>query len=437
MTTVQPGSRRATGIDRTVRRPRGVTTARAARVTTEGAAERQSVLARGPVTLSYYLVGGAALLLLAIGVVMVLSASSISSIRENDGNPYGYFLDQAKFALLGLPLMFVASRVPVAWYRKIAWPALAVGLALQALIFTPLARGEKGNTNWIMLPGVGQTIQPSEFLKLALALWLGLVLARKSALLHKWQHVLVPGLVVSALALGLVLAGHDLGTVLVMAALVAGTMFVAGVPLKWFGLAAVMGAGAAAFLVVTSRNRMDRIMAVFGSDCDTSAACYQTQHGLWGLGTGGISGVGLGASREKWSYLPEAHNDYIFAILGEELGLLGTLLVLALFAALAFGLIRIVRRHEDPFVKIATGGIAAWILGQALINIGVVIGLLPVIGVPLPLVSAGGSALIATLLAMGIVLSFARSEPGAPEALRARRGTVRRSLAVVTGRRRG
>ena len=395
-----------------------------------------SLLGRGPATLSYYLVGGAALLLLAIGVVMVLSASSITSIRET-GSPYGYFLDQAKFALIGIPLMIAASRVPVAWYRRLAWPAIGVGLLLQALIFTPLARGAMGNTNWILVPGLGQTIQPSEFLKLALAVWLGLILSRKAHLLDRWQHVLIPGLVVAALAIGLVLGGRDLGTALIVAAVVAGAMFVAGVPLRWFGIAAVVAAGAAAFLVATSDNRMQRVMAVFGSDCDTSAACYQTQHGLWGLGTGGISGVGLGASREKWAYLPEAHNDYIFAILGEELGLWGTLLVLGLFTVLAVGMFRIVRRHPEPFVKITTGAIAAWILGQALVNVGVVVGLLPVIGVPLPLVSAGGSALIATLLAMGVVLAFARDEPGASAALRARRGTVRRSLAVVGGRRRG
>ncbi|WP_413450527.1 putative lipid II flippase FtsW [Georgenia phoenicis] len=399
-----------------------------------GARDTAHPATRGPAVLSYYLVGGAVALLLAIGVVMVLSASSIASIRDT-GSPYGQFFSQATFALIGVPLMLVASRIPVAWYRKLAWPALGLGMLLQALIFTPLARGEKGNTNWIYIGG-GQTIQPSEFLKLALAVWLGLVLARKAHLLDRWQHVLVPGLVVSAAALGLVLGGRDLGTALVVAAVVAGAMFVAGVPLKWFGAALVAGAGAVAFLVVLSENRMQRITAVFGGDCDESAACYQTLHGLYGLGTGGISGLGLGASREKWAYLPEAHNDYIFAIVGEELGLWGTLLVLGLFTVLAVGMFRIVRRHPDPFVKITTGGITAWILGQALINIGVVIGFLPVIGVPLPLVSAGGSALIAILLAMGVVLAFARDEPGAAAALRARRGVVRRSLAVV-GRGRG
>jgi cell division protein FtsW len=391
---------------------------------------------RGPAALSYYLVGGATLLLLAIGVVMVLSASSITSLRES-GNPYGLFLEQAQFALVGLPLMLVASRIPVRWYRGLAWPALGLGLVLQALIFSPLGRGEKGNTNWVSLPGLGQTIQPSEFLKLALAVWLGLVLARKGRLLREWKHVVVPGLAVAVVALGLVLGGRDLGTALVLGAVVAGAMFVAGLPLRWFGAGGALAAGAVAFLVAASPNRIQRITAVFGADCDTTVACYQTQHGLYGLGTGGISGVGLGASREKWSYLPEAHNDFIFAILGEELGLLGTLLVLGLFAALAVGFHRIVRHHPDPFVRIATGGIGAWILAQALINIGVVIGLLPVIGVPLPLVSAGGSALIATLLAMGVILAFARSEPGAAEALGARRGTVRRSLAVVARGRRG
>ena len=426
MTAVQPGRPARAIAPATPRRRPAATATR----------ESAEAVVRGPAVLSYYLVGGATVLLLAIGVVMVLSASSITSIRET-GSPYGYFLDQAKFALLGVPAMIVASRIPVAWYRRLAWPALAVGMALQALIFSPLARGEKGNTNWIYIPGAGQTIQPSEFLKLALAVWLGLVLARKAHLLHRWQHVLVPGLVVSAAAIGLVLGGRDLGTALVVAAVVAGAMFVAGVPLRWFGAALVLGAGAVSFLVIGSDNRMQRIMAVFGGDCDSSAACYQTLHGLYGLGTGGISGVGLGASREKWAYLPEAHNDFIFAILGEELGLLGSLLVLALFTALAVGMFRIVRRHPDPFVKIATGAIAAWILGQALINIGVVIGFLPVIGVPLPLVSAGGSALIATLLAMGVVLAFARDEPGAAAGLRARRGAVRRSLAVVGRRGRG
>jgi cell division protein FtsW len=169
----------------------------------------------------------------------------------------------------------------------------------------------------------------------------------------------------------------------------------------------------------------------FSGDCDPTAGCYQTKHGMQALATGGWAGLGLGQSREKWSYLPEAHNDFIFAIIGEELGLIGTLLVLALFGVLAFAMFRVIARHRDPFAQIVTGGVAAWIIGQALVNMGVVVGLLPVIGVPLPLVSAGGSALITTLVALGVVVSFARTEPGAAEALAARPSVVRRSLAVI------
>ena len=195
-------------------------------------------------------------------------------------------------------------------------------------------------------------------------------------------------------------------------------------------------AGAVALPVIwqitqMSDSRIRRITAFFSDDCDPQKECYQTTRGLYALASGGWTGQGLGESREKWSYLPERHNDFIFAILGEELGLLGTVLVLGLFGVLAVAMTRVIRRHTDPFVQITTAAIAAWVLGQALINIAVVIGLLPVIGVPLPLVSAGGSALITTMVALGVVLSFARNEPGAGEALAARTGVVRRSLAVV------
>ncbi len=378
---------------------------------------------------SYYLVVGTVALLVALGLVMVLSSSTVSALSASDGaSPYGVFINQARFALMGLPLAWLASRLPVAWYKRFAWPVLLGTLAM--LVLVPLiGRTVRGNRNWISLAGV--QIQPSEFAKLTLALWLGVVLARKRPLLHQWAHVVVPGVVVAAAAIGLVLLGHDLGTALILMVLVAGALFVAGVPMRFFGV----GLAVTAFVVVQvaqmSDSRVRRITEFFNEGCDRQGACYQTTRGLYGLGTGGITGIGLGESREKWSYLPEAHNDFIFAILGEELGLLGTLLVLGLFGVLAFAMTRIVRRHPDPFVQITTGAICAWVLGQALLNIAVVIGLMPVVGVPLPLVSAGGSALVTTMVAMGVVVSFARSEPGAAEALAARPGVVRRSLAVV------
>jgi cell division protein FtsW len=186
---------------------------------------------------------------------------------------------------------------------------------------------------------------------------------------------------------------------------------------------------------------MGRI-STWASGCSTDSThyldvCYQTVHGEFALATGGWLGVGLGGSREKWGLLPEAHNDFIFAVIGEELGLVGTLAVLALFVVLALGLFRIVIRSDDLFVKIATGGVLTWVLGQAVINIGAVLGLLPVVGVPLPLVSSGGSALVMAMVALGMVIGFARREAGAAEALAARAGLVRRSLAVLPVRRDG
>ncbi len=382
---------------------------------------------------SYYLLLGATLLLLVIGLVMVLSSSSVESLAAGD-SPYAVFFNQARYALIGLPVLLVMSRLSLKVVRALAWPALGGAVAFQLLVFTPMGCGEGGNLNWVCLPGF--TAQPSEVVKLALAIWLGAVLSRKLPLLHEWKHSLVPVLPVAGIAIGVVVLGQDLGTAMVMVLLVAGAMFVAGVPLRIFGFAGLIAAGGVALLTVFSSNRVNRIMSWLSDQCDVQNECYQSLHAGYGLATGGWTGVGLGQSAEKWSYLPAAHNDFIYAILGEELGLVGTLLVLGLFALLAFAMVRLMRRHPDPFVKITTAAIFAWIIGQAIVNIAVVIGLAPVIGVPLPLVSAGGSALIMTMAALGLLLSFARTEPGAAEALAARASVVRRSLAVI-GRARG
>lgn len=429
-TTARPG--RAT-------QRRGTTRPRGTQAPSAFAQWRTAVWA-SPTT-SYYLVGGAVVLLLAIGLVMVLSASMVDSLNKTASSPGGPtpfrdFLDQLTFAAIGVPLAVVASRFRPEWYRRLAWVALAGAAALQALLFTPLAIRVGGNTNWVQLPGIG-TFQPSEFAKLGLAVWLGAVLATKGELLRQWRHALVPGVLVAGGFLGLVLRGHDLGTGLIIMALVAGALWVAGVPASLFVLLGSFAAAAAGFLVFSSENRRARVMQFLNlSDGSTATAVddFQPQLAIDALGSGGISGVGLGASRIKWRGLPAAQDDYIFAIIGEELGLLGTLLVILLFVALAIGITRVVRRHTDPFAKITTAAIGAWVIGQAFVNIGVVIGLLPVIGVPLPLVSAGGSSLITTLIALGVLLSFARTEPGAREALAARRGSVRRSLAVLAPR---
>lgn len=385
-----------------------------------------------PVT-SYYMILGLTVLLVLIGLAMVLSASSIKSLNKGD-SPYEIFFGQAQYAIMGAVAMTAASFMRPAFYKRVAWVFLGAAVATQMLIFTPLALSKGGNTGWIYLGAF--TVQPAEIAKLALAIWLGMILARKMHLLTRWSHVLIPAGPVVAVVLGLVLVGHDLGTAIILMMVVAGALWVSGVPARLFAV----GGAAMAFVVLTlvkaqsSGNRTGRIESWLNPSCDaTVAECYQAVHGRWALGTGGLTGVGLGAGREKWLYLPEAHNDFIFAVVGEELGLQGTLLMLVMFALLGFAMTRVVARHADPFVKITTGAITCWIVGQALVNIGVVIGALPVIGVPLPLVSAGGSALIMTMTAMGVVISFARDEPGAREALAARSGTIRRSLAVVGG----
>ncbi|RYV52488.1 putative lipid II flippase FtsW [Pengzhenrongella frigida] len=379
------------------------------------------------VVTSYYVLTGATTILVVLGLVMVLSSSSVESLADGK-SAYAEFAKQARFALLGLPVLWLASRLPVPFYKKVAWPVLGAAAVLQLLVFTPLGMEAGGNRGWLAIGSI--VIQPAEAAKVALALWLGVVLARKQPLLHEWKHAIIPVFPVAGAIVGLVLLGKDLGTALVFILLVAGAMYIGGVPMRIFGVAGALAAVVVAFLSTTS-NRTAKISCWLSNTCDPTDGGYQTLHGTWGLATGGWWGLGLGQSREKWSYLPEAHNDFIFAIIGEELGLVGTLLVLVLFALLALAMSRVIRRHPDPFVKITTAGIAFWLIGQALLNIAVVIGLAPVIGVPLPLVSAGGSALIMSMAAIGIVISFARSEPGATEALAARPGVVRRSLAVI------
>ncbi len=389
-----------------------------------------------PVT-SYYLIVGTTTALLLIGLVMVLSASMVTSYKD-DGSSYAVFLNQARFAGIGLVGAVIAARLSVAWWKRLAIPSLGVAVLLQALVFVPgLGLSKGGNRNWLKLTST-LSLQPSELTKIGLVLVGALILANKRALLGRVSHAIVPYLVpVAAVTIGLVLVGHDLGTALVLIAIVGARHVCRG--RAWTAVRGRRGAAAAvlaAVLVLTSANRMDRITNWLSGSCnDPNGECGQAVHGLYALADGGWWGVGLGASKEKWSWLPEAHNDFIFAIIGEELGLPGTFIILALFAVIATACYRIVSRSTDQFVRIAAAGAMAWILGQAMINIGAVIGLLPVIGVPLPLVSAGGSALVTTLLAMGMLVSFARTEPGAAEILAARPGVIKRSLAVLPRRR--
>jgi len=354
---------------------------------------------------------GTTVFLVGFGLVMVLSASSVEEAAA--GDPFNRVTRQAIFAGIAIPLMLIAGRMPIFFWKKWAPRVLVVGAVLQLLVFVPgLSYETGGNRNWLIIGDF--TMQPSEFVKLALVLWIGLVLGRRQDELGDWRRILLPVGPIAGGAIVLVLLGRDLGTAAVMLLIVFGCAYVAGARLAHLAVAFVVVAIGAVVVAFTSESRVGRITA-WMNGCgpeDYASYCWQPMHGLWALASGGVLGVGLGNSKAKWSWLPEADSDYIFAIIGEELGLVGAIVVLALFTILAIALVRILRRAEDPFARIVTGGVLVWIIGQAFVNIAVVLGLLPVLGVPLPLISSGGSSLIAVLVAIGVVLSFTRAQSG-------------------------
>jgi cell division protein FtsW len=368
---------------------------------------------------AYYLILGGSLLITVLGLVMVYSASQITALQMALPGSY-FFRKQLLAALIGGALLYAASRMPVKLHRALAYPILAGAVFLMALVQVPgVGMAVNGNQNWISLGGSFQ-IQPSEFGKLALVLWGADLMARKQdkRLLTQWKHMLVPLVPVAFMLLGLIMLGGDMGTAIILTAILFGLLWLAGAPTRLFvGVLSV--AGLIGFVLIkTSPNRMARLACIGATEPRSGAAdCWQAVHGIYALASGGIFGSGLGASVEKWGQLPEAHTDFIFAVTGEELGLAGTLSVLALFAALGYAGIRVAGRTEDPFVRYAAGGVTTWITAQAVINMGAVLGLLPIAGVPLPLFSYGGSALLPTMFAIGLLIAFARDEPAARAAL--------------------
>ncbi|MGY5127453.1 putative lipid II flippase FtsW [Streptomyces nigrescens] len=381
---------------------------------------------------AYYLILGGSLLITVLGLVMVYSASQIKALQSGLAPTY-FFRKQLLAAVLGGGLLLAASRMPVRLHRGLAYPLLAVSVFLMCLVQIPgIGVAVNGNQNWISLGGPFQ-MQPSEFAKLALVLWGADLLARKQdkKLLVQWKHLLVPLIPVAFLLLGLIMLGGDMGTAIILTAILFGLLWLAGAPTRLFvgvlGAATLIGA----LLIKTSANRMSRLACIGATDPGPGDQCWQAVHGIYALASGGFFGSGLGASMEKWGELPEPHTDFIFAITGEELGLAGTLSVLALFAALGYAGIRVAGRTEDPFVRYAAGGVTTWITAQAVINIGAVLGLLPIAGVPLPLFSYGGSALLPTMFAIGLLIAFARDEPAARAALAMRQSVFGRRQAGV------
>ena len=378
----------------------------------------------------YYLLLGATGLLLAIGLVMVLSASSVDSYLHHGGNSYYWATKQLVWVLIALPCAWIATRVPLRLVRFLAWPMVAVSLVLLILTQTSLGVEVNGNKNWLGLGPV--QIQPSEIAKFSMVLWCADVYARKDALLGSWRHLIVPVVPVTGLLTALVLVGGDLGTALVLFAITLGLFWVVGVPARIFVAAVSVVSVGALYLAASSPERLNRITSFVNPFDDFQNSGWQAGHGILGMASGGIFGKGIGASQQKWGDLPEAHTDFIFAVLGEELGLVGTLLVLALFLTIAFAALRVARRTADPFVRYASFGIVVWLVGQMIINVGMVLALLPVIGIPLPLISYGGSALLPSLVALGLLVGFARREPEAARALAQRKKA--RNSGVTAGR---
>lgn len=341
------------------------------------------------------------------GCIMVLSASSVTMISQGQ-SPFSQVSSQIMFLVLGVLAMAGIARIPVGYYHKksVVYAMLIAALVMQLAVVV-VGVEVNGNRNWLKLGPV--QIQPSEFSKLAIIMWLAWVYSRHGDISRSIWRTLFPSIYgVGALVL-LIMLGGDMGTAMVYGFIFVGMMWLAGASRS--SLLKIGGAFAVLALVgvLSSANRVARIFGIWGS-C-TNANCDQANSGEVALTTGGFLGVGLGQSRQKYNYLAEAHNDYIFAIIGEELGLLGTLAVLLLYAGLVYCAVRIMLRTTDPLVRLATGGIMIWLTSQAIINMGMVSRILPVIGVPLPFVSYGGSSLLSSLFAAGLLLAFARQTP--------------------------
>ena len=340
------------------------------------------------------------------GLVMVLSASSVQALR-NHGSSWYFFNRQLLWVIIGTVALIATSRVDYRRWRTIAVPVLGVSIALMVLVLVPgLGIKVSGSSRW--LGGGPFRLQPSELAKLGILLFSADLLARRHDKMHDWRSTTRPVIGFFGLIGVLLLAQPDLGTTLVTGCIVFGVLFLAGTPMTWMGGLGAMAAALTLLLAKIEPYRWRRMTSFLNPFADASNTGYQAAQGRIAMATGGLSGVGLGASRAKWGFLPAAHTDFIFAIIGEELGLLGSLSVLILFATFAFLGARAALRAPDRFGFLLAGGVTAWVLGQAVINIGAVVGLLPITGVPLPFVSSGGSSLIPMMAGLGMLLNVTR-----------------------------
>ncbi|QIS02841.1 putative lipid II flippase FtsW [Nocardia brasiliensis] len=366
---------------------------------------------------SFHLVVTIATLLTVLGLVMVLSASSVEAYADG-GSAYSLFIQQAMFAAIGAVLFYLALRIPLRRLRQWSFPLFVISVLGLVLVLVPgIGSKVQGARRWIDL-GLF-SVQPSEIVKVTLVVWGAHLLASRRSEHAGLKDILMPLVPAGLLVCLLVVVEPNLSTTIALGIVLAALLWFGGLPLRLFITISVSGMIAAAVLALSAGYRSDRMRAFFNPGDDPQGINYQARQALFSLADGGIWGRGLGQSRAKWSYLPNSHNDFIFAIIGEELGFLGCALVLGLFALFVYTGLRIASRSVDPFLRLLTATATTWITGQALINIGYVVGLLPVTGLQLPLVSAGGSSLAITLFMFGIIANAARHEPEAVSALHA------------------
>ncbi|MCF7548364.1 putative lipid II flippase FtsW [Pseudonocardia sp. WMMC193] len=388
-----------------------------ARVAVGRGAKALEAWLRRPLT-SLHLILGVWGLLTLFGLVMVLSASSVESFSAG-GSSYSVFVRQLAFCAGGLVLFWIGLRVRPARMRAVApWLLLLGVLALVAVLIPGLGVARNGSRAWFAIGSF--SVQPSEAVKVALTLWGAHVLVARRKVMHRWKHALNPLVPVTLLVLALLVLEPDMGMAVSVGIVMIVLLYFGGAPMK---LLATIGVGAAAGAVVlglTAGYRVSRITAFLSPEAtDPLGPAYQATQALYSLADGGLFGVGLGQGRAKWDYLPNAHNDFIFAIIGEELGMIGAFAVLALFATLAYTGLRIARRSSDPWLRLVAATTTATLVIQAAINIGYVVGLLPVTGLQLPLISSGGTSMVVTMFLFGILTNAARHEPEAVAALRA------------------
>jgi cell division protein FtsW len=364
---------------------------------------------------SFHLLLAVFSLLTVFGLVMVLSASSVDSFSKA-GSSYSVFSRQLMYCAVGLVLFYMALRAPVKLMRWFSLILLGGCLLLLVLVLTPLGAELNGSRSWFVVGGV--SLQPVEFAKVAFALWGAHVLVTKRALLTQYRHLLVPVVPAALLMFALVMLQPDLGSTITLFVVLLALLWFAGAPLRLFGVIAMGAVTAAVVLSFLADYRLARLTSFLNPAADPSGRGYHARQALFALADGGLFGQGLGQGWSKWQYLPNVHNDFIFAVIGEELGFVGCVIVLILFGTTAYVGMRIASRNTDPWIRLVSATLTTWLVAQAAINVAYVVGLLPITGLPLPLISSGGSSVVTTMLVFGLLANFARHEPEAIAALR-------------------